>query len=389
MNRVTIATLLLVTATLFTGCARMAVNTRIPPLAYIDSVSSSEVYVGEVIKFSGHAISSAGQIVTYNWRSNVNGDLSKLATFETNSLTAGPHTIWFKAQDSYGNWSQEVGTNVNVLTQGGPSKMFIKAFSASPPGIKEGDWTTLSWDVSGVGSVNITPGVGDVAPMGNRSVQPLQTTMYTIVATNEQGSTKATTEVSVTPTPSYSLILYSIAAEDGTIRNEGVTFEEVYVGQDQMQKPMKAFLSFDISSVPPNAVIKSAQLDLTKSNIINSPFPWQGSLLMYNQSYGYRLDASNNMVYLQNTPIFSWSYGFAATQMPDSYFTSPDMVKTVQTLVDLRSNRFKIQMQFEKSYYYPSPYYSSSKYQFYSKDANYIDIGSGTPRLIINYTLPQ
>ena len=171
MRKVTILMLTLVMGMLLSGCVRQVVNTQAPPLAYIDSVSSSQIYAGETIKFTGHGIATVGAIITYNWRSSVNGDLSQLATFSTNTLTAGPHTIWFKVQDNYGNWSKEVSTNVNVLAQGGPTRMTIKAFAASPPTIKEGERATLSWEVTGFGNVRIEPGIGDVAQSGSRSVQ--------------------------------------------------------------------------------------------------------------------------------------------------------------------------------------------------------------------------
>lgn len=112
---------------LIVGCAK-PINTKIPPLAYIDSVSSSQIYAGDTIKFTGHGVSTVGEIVAYNWRSSVNGDLSKLATFETTNLSAGSHTIWFKVQDNYGNWSDEVGTNVNVMVQGRPPRCRSKFF---------------------------------------------------------------------------------------------------------------------------------------------------------------------------------------------------------------------------------------------------------------------
>ena len=389
MRKATILILTLVTVMLLAGCVRQVVNTNVLPLAYIDSVSSSQVYAGETIKFAGHGVASVGQIIAYDWRSNVNGDLSQLATFDTNTLTAGPHTIWFKVQDNYGNWSKEIGTNVNVLAQGGPTRMTIKAFAASPPNINEGDWATLSWDVSGSGNVRIDPGIGDVAQAGSRTVQPLQTTTYTIYGTNDEGIVKATAQVLVTPVPSYSLITYSIAAEDGTIKGNEVSYDQVLVGQDQLQHQMQAFLSFDLSSIPVNATIKSVQLDLTKAQVVNHPMPWLGSLYIYNQQYGLRIDANGNQVYLQNTPLFTWSYNYAITQMPDAYFTSPDMVAAVQKQIDTRNNRLQLKLQFEKSYYYVVPNYSENKYQWSSREANYIDIGSGNPRLLIYYTLPQ
>ena len=294
MRKVAIA--ILIITVMFTGCTRATINTKQPPLAYIDSVSSSQIWAGETVKFAGHGVSSIGQIVAYNWRSNVNGDLSQLASFETSSLTAGPHTIWFKVQDSYGNWSAEVSTNLNVLAQGGPMKMVVKTFSISPPAITEGEWATLTWDVSGTGTVKIEPDVGEVALNGTRSVRPTRDTTYTIFATNEEGVSTAKATVVVSPIPIYTLISYSVAAEDGTVRKDKVVLDEVLVGQTDLQIQMQGFLSFDISALPSNAIIKAVELDLTKANIINSPFPWQGSLLLYNQQYGSSLKASDYMV---------------------------------------------------------------------------------------------
>jgi hypothetical protein len=117
--------------------------------------------------------------------------------------------------------------------------------------------------------------------------------------------------------------------------------------------------------------------------------PWLGSLYIYNQQYGLRIDANGNQIYLQNTPLFTWSYSYAITQMPDTYFTSPDMVSAVQKQIDTRNNRLQLKLQFEKSYYYVVPNYSENKYQWSSREANYIDLGSGNPRLLIYYTLPQ
>ncbi len=389
MRKATILMLTLVTVMLFAGCVRQVVSTQTPPLAYIDSVSTSQIYAGEMIKFSGHGVPAVGQIVAFNWRSNVNGDLSQMASFETNTLTAGPHTIWFKVQDNYGNWSKEVGTNVNVLAQGGPTVMAIKAFGSSPPDIKEGERSTLSWDVTGFGKVRIDPGIGDVAQTGSRSVQPLQTTIYTIFATNDQGIVKATTQVAVSPTSIFSLITYSIAAEDGTIKGNEVSYDQVVVGQNELQQPMQAFLSFDISSIPVNAIIKSVQLDLTRAKIVNYPMPGLGSLYIYNQQYGLRIDAYGNQIYLPNTPLFTWSYNYAVTQMPETYFTSAGLLDAVQKQIDTRSNRLQLKLQFEKTHYYVVPNYSDNKYQWSSRDSNYIDIGSGNPRLLVYYTLPE
>ncbi len=59
--------------------------------------------------------------------------------------------------------------------------MSIRVFTATPPSINQGDWTNLSWDVSGYGSVRIDPDIGDVSMSGSRTVQPLLDTVYTII----------------------------------------------------------------------------------------------------------------------------------------------------------------------------------------------------------------
>jgi hypothetical protein len=368
------------------------VNTKLAPLAYIDSVSSPQVYTGEKIIFTGHAISSNGQIVGYNWRSSVNGNLSQLASFETDALTSGQHTIWFKAQDNYGNWSDEVGTNVTVTIPGGPERMSVRIFTATPPEIKDGDWSTLTWDVSGYGSVRIDPDIGDVSMSGSRAVQPRKDTIYTIFARNDEGTLTASTRILVTPLHVYTTTLYSVAAEDGTVRKDKVVLDGVMVGQNEMQIPMQGFLSFDISSIPRDAIIKSVNLDVSNSVVVNSPFPCQGALNIYNQQFGNSLSPNDYMVIVPAGYVFSWNYNFVATMMPSTPFTSPDFVITLQKQLDAGSNRYQIRLQFEKYYYYSRADYTNQRYTgVYSGEssANYLDISAGNARLIVRYVIPQ
>ena len=63
----------------------------------------------------------------------------------------------------------------------------IDSFVASPDSILVGGSSTLSWAVSNVISVTISPGIGAVAPTGNKSVSPGTTTTYTLTATNNAG----------------------------------------------------------------------------------------------------------------------------------------------------------------------------------------------------------
>jgi hypothetical protein len=390
-----VAIAILILGALFAGCARPAIDTKIPPVAVIDSVSSSPIYTGDSVKFVGHGISTTGQIISYNWRSSINGDISKQATFDTSTLSAGSHTIWFSVQDNYGNWSTEIGTSLLVLSHGGPATMAIKVFSASPSAINEGDWITLTWDVSGDGTVRIDPDIGNVAYNGSRSVQPMQNTTYTIYATNDAGVTTATTVIAVAPIALNKVVLYSVSSESGTIMiNSGAfTSGQVLVGEDRGQMQMQGILSFDISSIPYNAIVKSVQLDMSRSIIFNYPFPWQGNLFIYNLKYGLDLNAQNQMTFLPSSSIYRWGTNSQITQMPAAPFTSVDFVSAVQRQIDSRNSRFQVRMQFEKYYHYNFWDLSSTTNQKLSQPSglvgNYIDVTSGNPTLIVGYVLPN
>ncbi len=397
------AAFVLILAALLAGCAKPAVDTKIPPVAIIDSVAPSVVNEGDSIKFTGHGVSTTGQIIGYNWRSSINGDLSKQATFDTTTLSAGSHTIWFSVQDNYGNWSKEIATNVLVNIPGCAATMSVNIFTVSPPEITAGDSATLTWDVSGDGTIRIDPNVGNVANSGSRAIQPTKDTVYTIYATNDVGITTATASVAVSPIPLRTATLYSVAAESGTILNNTyitspssiLNVGQVLVGEDKSQVQMQGILSFDISSIPYDAVIKSVQLDLSRSLIFNYPFPWQGDLNIYNLKYGQMQSLQNpgQLTFLPSTSIFRWGTNSQITQMPSVPFSSLDMVNAVQTQVNTHNSRFQVRLQFDKYYYYNIWNQSTTTNSPLPQNppngnvGNYIDIGVGHPTLIVSYIL--
>lgn len=68
----------------------------------------------------------------------------------------------------------------------------IGSFNANPDTIEKGKSSSLTWSVSGASKVSISPGIGTVGLTGSQSISPSKTTTYTLTATNELGSTKAT-----------------------------------------------------------------------------------------------------------------------------------------------------------------------------------------------------
>lgn len=87
-----------------------------PPIAYIDSITPNPAEEGTNVYFEGHATDSDGEIVGYRWWSSLDRELSRSASFSTQSLSVGTHNIHFKAQDDYGAWSEEVIRQVAITS---------------------------------------------------------------------------------------------------------------------------------------------------------------------------------------------------------------------------------------------------------------------------------
>ena len=153
--------LLLLGLLVLPGCNYLLPLANQPPVAYIDDISPSSAQMGETVNFLGHGTDADGQVVAYRWRSTLDGDLSSLASFNTDDLSAGEHTIYFQVQDNNGAWSTEVRASVSV--EGAPATpVKINSFSAAESVIMDGDSTTLSWNVSNADDVSINQGIGNV-----------------------------------------------------------------------------------------------------------------------------------------------------------------------------------------------------------------------------------
>jgi hypothetical protein len=80
----------------------------------------------------------------------------------------------------------------------------IISFTANPTSISAGWPASLQWNVSGADLVSINQGINTVLSTGTRNVYPTSTTVYTLIATNSQGSVTASVTIVVTdPYPYY------------------------------------------------------------------------------------------------------------------------------------------------------------------------------------------
>ncbi len=366
--------LIMILLLMTTGCEYLPedlVGNQIPT-AYIDSISPVEVSQGGKVKFLGHGTDPDGTVVAYRWRSNIDGALDVLASFETTSLSSGKHTIYLKVQDNNGAWSEEVQSAVTV-SGGEASTPIISFFKASPAGINSGGSSNLSWEVSGATTVTINQGIGNVDLTGTKAVSPGTTTIYTMTATNATGSATTSAKVTVTSAPvtglpvvnsfnaspasinigEYSTLSWNVSnatavtidvgigavastgsttvspvintsytltatnlvgtvnstvvvtvssapqteltvgiqpviSESGYVRDNGEVWPEwIYVGDDQNNRSLQAFISFDISEIPGGATITNVLVDFSDHDTMEGdPFGSLGCLRVYPHDYG-------------------------------------------------------------------------------------------------------
>jgi len=112
---------------------------NIPPTAIIDSITPNPANIGETVTFTGHGIDSDGEIDTYIWDSSIDGILSYAASFTTDELTEGIHTITFMVYDDDTAASEPVSEVLTVedmpieveIDNGGPGTSYTGTWLTS------------------------------------------------------------------------------------------------------------------------------------------------------------------------------------------------------------------------------------------------------------------
>ncbi len=110
-----------------------------PPTAVIDSITPNPATQGEhTVVFSGSGTDSDGDIVAYEWTSNLEaGVLSTQASFSKPAieLTVGTHTISFEVQDDDGAWSEPATDTLEIIAGEGdntPPTAYIDSIQPNP-----------------------------------------------------------------------------------------------------------------------------------------------------------------------------------------------------------------------------------------------------------------
>jgi peptidoglycan-associated lipoprotein len=97
----------------------------------------------------------------------------------------------------------------------------IASFAVEPTTVARGQSAVLRWSVTASNNVTIDHGLGTVPASGTLSVQPFDTTTYTLTASGLNGDTSATTTLTVTvpPPPPASTIPTEPSTRRGTLES--------------------------------------------------------------------------------------------------------------------------------------------------------------------------
>ncbi len=268
------------------------------------------------------AIINPGEVTTLSWTVNgansvfIDQGVGNVALSGSTTLTPTATTTYtLTANNAAGNstvrcqvtvrgtqGSATTGTPTPPALSGMPQ---INYFVAEPAVIVIGGSSMLRWDVTGATNIFISPEVGPVEEGVGVLVSPAQTTKYTLTADNQIG--QAATSVFVTVRPAQlpplqggnTVDLPVVLTESGSLIKSGSNYTRsgaVCVGDNTMNLPSRAFLSFDISAIPANAVIEETILDLGAYTITGNPVytvsGWgnMGALEIYPYQYGTTAD---------------------------------------------------------------------------------------------------
>ena len=187
-----------------------------------------------------------------------------------------------------------------------PTKPIINSFTADDNILEEGESVTLSWSVSDASTVTINHSVGSVALSGSTSVSPTTTTTYTLTATSSEGSSFASITITVNPAAiveqTMTLPLEPLNGQDSYIYkgNPDTNFNssELIIGNGfGLNDVLWSFLQFDLSNVPANATIVSADFKLFQHESFNMEGliigvhkvngPWSENTLTWNSMPSY------------------------------------------------------------------------------------------------------
>jgi len=155
----------------------------------------------QIIRYEANPVSiSSGQQATLSWTTTggSTASISGVGTVPLNgSTTVSPTTTTTYTLTVTSADNKTVTAPVQVVVTQGQVPQVV-TFVANPPTIDAGQSTKICWQVTGSTNISITPGVGSNLNANDcATVAPIQTTTYTLTATNASGQIQANVTVNV------------------------------------------------------------------------------------------------------------------------------------------------------------------------------------------------
>ena len=283
------------------GCSGIPddISSAVNPVINTFEAKPSSINAGEIAEL--HWKTSNAQTVQID---NGIGDVSLNGTMAVEPAVTRVYTL--TATNPLGTSTAKtqvivVGSEPSPENGMTPVEPVITKFESSRESILRGEYAVLSWKVLNAEEVMISS-VGNVENSGEKIVYPYDTTTYLLTAINSDDSSTASVTVTVTDglNEDSTNIVKSfnvIPEESGSmIKKSGfLDYEkkpECCAGDTSANFAARAFLSFDISSIPADAVIEEAILDLCQYEKIGDPTytrsSWgnMGAVEIYHYQYG-------------------------------------------------------------------------------------------------------
>ncbi|MGJ8677041.1 MAG: sulfatase-like hydrolase/transferase [Akkermansiaceae bacterium] len=206
-----------------------------------------------------------------------------------------------------------IGTAM-VIDDGSPT---IQSFEVDDKNVPSGTPVLLSWDVSDADTITVS-GVGSVGAADSATVSPSVATTYTLVATNEIGSTQAEVEVKIGPdSPNILLIL----VDDWGVTDLSVPF--AYTSYDDNGTPLITNLNI-LHKTPNLEALASTGMKFTQAYATPKCSPSRATLMTgyHPARHGITFHLAHVLA-IGNGPN-NWRYrGFDATDVTLAHMLAP------------------------------------------------------------------
>ncbi len=163
-----------------------------------------------------------------------------------------------------------------------------------------------------------------------------------------------------------SVTLAPAISESGSVRSDGAISPDIKVGDSVGNFAIQAFISYDISGIPSNAIITQVQDNFKSYTITGDPFGHLGVLNGYKMDYTVPLVSGDFISGFPNGNVIDWG----SANVLDNIEVQAALKPALQSKVG--SARFKLRLQFAGTNH--------------DGIADFITLT--TPSLIITYTTP-